>query len=237
MTANLISQSVSVLLGTTEAGFEPSAGFPAGQAPASVAVADLDGDTHLDVVVANEVPNTVSVLRGAGDGTFAAPATFAVGSAPFSVAAGELNGDGRPDLAIANRNSDSVSVLLNSTNRAPVAVDDTYETDEDAALDVAAPGVLGNDGDLDGDDLTVSPVSGPEHGTLTLDDDGSFTYQPEADYNGPDAFTYTVSDGSFDSNAATVTLSVTAATTRLTPATTHTPPTRTRRSAWTPPAC
>ena len=73
-----------------------------------------------------------------------------------------------------------MSVLLNTTNRAPVAVDDKYETNEDAALAVDAPGVLGNDDHLDGDTLSVSLASGPAHGTLTLNDDGSFTSTPRS---------------------------------------------------------
>ena len=68
-------------------------------------------------------------------------------------------------------------------------------TDEDTPLTVAAPGVLGNDTDADGDPLTAVLVSGPAHGTLTLNADGSFTYTPDANYNGPDSFTYKASDG------------------------------------------
>ncbi|MCI0640404.1 MAG: PKD domain-containing protein, partial [Gemmataceae bacterium] len=51
-------------------------------------------------------------------------------------------------------------------------------------------------------------VSGPAHGALTLNSDGSFTYAPHANYNGSDSFTYRASDGSLDSNVATVSLTV-----------------------------
>ena len=47
-------------------------------------------------------------------------------------------------------------------------------------------------------------VSGPAHGSLTLNADGSFTYTPAANYNGPDSFTYKANDGQADSNVATV---------------------------------
>ena len=74
-------------------------------------------------------------------------------------------------------------------NDPPVSADDTYATDEDTALTIAAPGVLANDSDLDGDALTATVVTGPSHGTLTLNSDGSFTYTPAVNYHGPDSFT------------------------------------------------
>ena len=56
--------------------------------------------------------------------------------------------------------------------------------------------MLGNDADPDGEHaLTAVLVSGPAHGTLTLNADGSFTYTPDANYSGPDSFTYRASDG------------------------------------------
>src|SRR4029077_18657982 len=88
---------------------------------------------------------------------------------------------------------------------APVAVDDSYPTPEDTPLTVAAPGVLGNDTDIDSAALTLTAavVAGPAHGALTLNPNGGFLYTPAANYNGPDSFTYKVSDGTLDSNIAT----------------------------------
>ena len=74
---------------------------------------------------------------------------------------------------------------------------------------MAAPGVLGNDTDPDGNPLSPLLVSGPSHGALTPDADGSFTYSPAANFNGSDSFTYRASDGSLASNPATVTITVT----------------------------
>src|SRR5207244_1217622 len=51
---------------------------------------------------------------------------------------------------------------------------------------------------------------GPSHGTLTLNSNGSFSYSPDANYNGPDSFTYKANDGSLDSNTATVSITVNA---------------------------
>ncbi len=77
-------------------------------------------------------------------------------------------------------------------------------------LTVAAPGVLGNDSDPDGDPLTAVLVTGPSHGSLTLNANGSFSYTPAADFTGADSFSYRASDGTLTSNVATVTLNVTA---------------------------
>jgi VCBS repeat-containing protein len=93
-------------------------------------------------------------------------------------------------------------------NTAPVATNDSYTTDEDTALTVAAPGVLGNDTDVDGNALTAILVNGPLHGTLTLDANGSFAYTPAAGYHGADSFTYKANDGQTDSNTATVSITV-----------------------------
>ena len=76
----------------------------------------------------------------------------------------------------------------------PDANDDAYSTDEDTPLTVAAPGVLGNDVDGDGDSLTVTANTNPRQGTVIINADGSYTYTPEAGWNGQDSFTYTISD-------------------------------------------
>ena len=81
-------------------------------------------------------------------------------------------------------------------NDPPVAVNDTYNVDEDGTLNVSSSlGVLDNDTDPENDPLTATQASGPAHGSLTLNGDGSFDYSPHDDYNGGDSFTYNVSDG------------------------------------------
>ena len=94
-------------------------------------------------------------------------------------------------------------------NEIPVANDDSYSTAEDTELTVAAPGVLTNDTDVEADPLTAELVTGPANGELTIAADGSFTYAPDADFNGADSFTYRVDDGYDVSPEATVTLQVT----------------------------
>ena len=101
-----------------------------------------------------------------------------------------------------------VTLTVNPVNDAPVAAANAYTVDEDATLTVPAAGVLGNDADVDGDALSAAVVSGPSHGTLTLNADGSFTYTPEANYYGTDSFTYRAVDPSGAESVATVSLTV-----------------------------
>ncbi len=103
----------------------------------------------------------------------------------------------------------TVSITITPAGEQPVGIDDAYTVAEDQTLAVTAPGVLGNDTDEDGDALMAVLVSGPGQGTLTFNADGSFVYQPEANYNGQDSFTYRANDGALDSNEATVTITVT----------------------------
>ena len=82
------------------------------------------------------------------------------------------------------------------------------------SLEIAAPGVLDNDSDADGDALTVMLEELPERGSIDLSDDGSFLYTPEPGFTGTDRFTYAVSDGSALSIATVI------ITTQLPPAVT-----------------
>jgi hypothetical protein len=89
-------------------------------------------------------------------------------------------------------------------NVAPVAVMDSYLGLQNQTLVVGADaGVLANDTDADGDELTVTKVSDTSHGALTLNSDGSFTYVPDAGYWGNDSFTYKASDLADVSNTVT----------------------------------
>lgn len=104
----------------------------------------------------------------------------------------------------------TVTITINPINDAPVAVNDSYATNEDTPLTVVAPGVLTNDPDAESQSLTAVVISAPTKGTLNLNANGSFTYTPNANVNGPDTFTYQASDGSLSSNTATVTLTINA---------------------------
>jgi Ca2+-binding RTX toxin-like protein len=97
-------------------------------------------------------------------------------------------------------------------NNEPSAGADAYTAAQDTPLTVETPGVLANDSDPDGDPITETLVgSGPAHGTLALNANGSFTYTPASGYSGPDTFTYRATDGSLDSAPASVSITVSAA--------------------------
>src|SRR5207302_316194 len=103
--------------------------------------------------------------------------------------------DGAADSDVA-----TVSITVNPVNDAPVAVNDSYSTNEDTTLMMAAPALLANDPAVDLDPLTAIVVSGPTHGTLTLNTNGSLSYTPAANYSGTDSFTYKANDGTANSN-------------------------------------
>ncbi len=98
--------------------------YPAGINQHSVVAADLNGDGHADLAVANGIYRTVSVLLGNAAGTFGSSQTFPTDGNSFSVAAGDFNGDGKTDLVTANEYA-SPTVLLgngNGTFQAPQPV-------------------------------------------------------------------------------------------------------------------
>ncbi len=103
----------------------------------------------------------------------------------------------------------TVTITVSVVNVPPIAVNDSYSTNQDTQLTVnAANGVLKNDTDANNDTLTAALNANVAHGTLALNADGSFIYMPNAGYTGPDTFTYHASDGTASSNVATVTITV-----------------------------
>ncbi len=108
-----------------------------------------------------------------------------------------------------NSNIATVTITVTAVNDAPVAVNDTYRTTFETPATITAPGVLGNDTDVDRDSLTAALVTGVNNGTLVLNADGSFTYTPNTGFSGVDTFTYKANDGTLDSGIATVTITVT----------------------------
>ncbi len=93
-------------------------------------------------------------------------------------------------------------------NDPPHAVNDTFYGTEDQRMVIAAPGVLSNDWDVEGDKLIALLVGGVEHGDVSLDAEGNCTYVPVPDWSGVDRFSYVAKDSFAGSDTATVTLKV-----------------------------
>ncbi|PIE65338.1 MAG: hypothetical protein CSA24_02780, partial [Deltaproteobacteria bacterium] len=98
-----------------------------------------------------------------------------------------------------------VVTVSDAANSAPEANDDQANAAPDSPVTIA---VLDNDTDPDGDPLVIQAVQQPEHGTVTINDDGTLTYTPDSGYEGPDSFTYTVCDAQGACDTATVEIEV-----------------------------
>lgn len=83
--------------------------------------------------------------------------------------------------------------------------DDSATVDEDGETTIT---VLTNDSIVDGGSITA--ITQPSHGVAVLHDNGTITYTPTGDYNGPDSFTYTVTDEDNETQTATVDLTINA---------------------------
>jgi len=118
VTANHLSDTVSVMLGNGDGSFWPQQEIAVGAWPQSVTLADMNGDHLLDVVTVNsEVHDvrsgtSVSILLGRGDGSFTPSTTFTIGTesrdvvlGTKSIVAEDLDHDGHMDLVLAHSGS------------------------------------------------------------------------------------------------------------------------------------
>ncbi len=118
-------------------------------------------------------------------------------------------------FAVPTGFSAEVALLINDQaidppdNLPPTARPDSYQTPPDTPLVVtAAQGVLSNDTDPDGDDITAALTRAATSGVVMLDDDGGFSYQPNLGFTGLDSFGYQASDADASSNEANVNITV-----------------------------
>lgn len=97
-----------------------------------------------------------------------------------------------------------LSINVAGASEAPVATDTATRSSEDTPITSKVSAT-----DIEGDALTYTPVTQPANGILSLGPNGSYTYTPAANFNGTDSFTYKASDGSANSNIATVSITIT----------------------------
>ena len=156
---------------------------------------DADGDTLL--VTVGFAPAHGTAINSNGTITYTPAANYhGVDEFRYTVS----DGNGGSATAVVN-------LTVTGVNDAPVAGHDTATATEDEALRIA---VMENDGDLDGDTLALTSVTAPAHGSAVVNENGTITYTPVANYNGADSFGYTIADGNGGTAAQTVAVTVTA---------------------------
>ncbi|MFN0032869.1 MAG: Ig-like domain-containing protein, partial [Flavobacteriales bacterium] len=158
---------------------------------------DIDGD-GLDYTLLDDVLNGTLILNADGTFTYIPDNGFS-GSDTFTYIACDNSND--CDTALV-----TINVIPIDTD--PIGIDDSFIVAEDGILngDVSL-----NDSDVDGDDLTFeyNDDLNPDAGTLVFNDDGTFTFTPDPDFNGTVTFTYDVCDDDGNCDTVTVTITVT----------------------------
>jgi len=193
---------------------------------APVAVADSGSQKNNEVKGYAVLTNDTDVDNGAV--LTLAGASVAAGSGAVQVVGGQIRFDPGQDFNTLRLNetrvvdvnytvsdeqgaqaNSTLAVTVIGTNTPPQANPDSLTTDEDTPLQFGAAALLANDTDPDaGDTKSIVSVTAPTHGTLVDGGNGSYTYTPEPNYNGPDAFSYTMKDAAGEQSSAQVSLTV-----------------------------
>ena len=157
------------------------------------AATDVEGQTITYARSSNAAHGSV-VVNANGSYTYTPAANyFGPDSFGFSVSDGA-----------GGSNTYTLTLSVAAVNDAPLASAGSASTSEDTPLNATLPVAS----DVDGDALSYSRSSNAAHGNVVVNANGSYTYTPAANYFGPDAFGYSVSDGQGGSASATVTLNV-----------------------------
>jgi VCBS repeat-containing protein len=159
---------------------------------------DVEGDT----LSVSGLTADNGTLQNNGDGTwtFTPDANF---NGSVSLSYNVIDGQGGSVAA-------TQTFGIAAVNDVPVANADSLAATEDTAATYSAAQLTGNDTDIEGSPLTIASVTSGSGGTAVLNGDGTVTFTPNANYNGPADFTYTVSDGTDESAPATASISVAA---------------------------
>ena len=207
ITVNPVNDAPSFVAGASQGVLEDAGPITIAWATAMAAGPADEASQTLSFIVTNSNPGLFSAQPAisAGGALSYQPAPNASGSAVVTV---RLHDDG----GTANGGADTsapqtFTITVTAVDDAPVARDDTYSF-AGPVLNVAAPGVLSNDSDVDNPTLVASLLAGPAHGVVELNANGSFTFTPPPAFDGTVTFTYRVSDG-VSGSVATVSITAT----------------------------
>ncbi|MFH1717768.1 MAG: Ig-like domain-containing protein, partial [Planctomycetota bacterium] len=154
---------------------------------------DPDGDTITATLVTDVAHGTLT-LNSNGTYSYKPDAGY-VGTDSFTYMASDGVGTSGP-----------VVVTITLTNTLPILAPDVATTPARTAVII---NVLANDSDPDGDLLTAALVSGPTHGGVVLNADGTFTYYPGDSFTGQDSFVYSATDGQTGAALGQTTVTIT----------------------------
>ncbi|MEM7171442.1 MAG: tandem-95 repeat protein, partial [Pseudomonadota bacterium] len=158
---------------------------------------DLDGDS-LSVTDVSGAENGTLIDNGDGTWTFTPDPNW--------------NGKLDLDFTVSDGNGGTVTaqanIIVEAVNDGPTAEDQSFALNEDGSLTITEAQLLVGAEDLDGDALSVTSVSGVEHGILTDNGDGTWTFEPDPDWNGALELDFTVEDGNGGSVIAQASITV-----------------------------
>ena len=176
-----------ILLGNGDGTFQSGQNILLGDVPNALAVADLNGDTLADLVVANRDTDDVFVFFANGAGTFQPGPGIAVGEDPTSIAIADINTDNIPDLIVTNEDTGDASVLLGNG-------DGSFQPEQRLNMGVAPSLVLAVDINADSLPDIVVANEGSSDVSVRLAN-GNGTFQPETRVAaGGEPFFLTVAD-------------------------------------------
>jgi hypothetical protein len=162
--------------------------------PVTIPVTASDIDTPIEQITFTAVTALHGTVTGSGPFIYTPNANWH-GTDSFTYRAN----DGAANSALG-----TITVTVTPVNDAPVAQAQTVTTVEDTPKAITLVGT-----DVDGDTLTYVIVASPTNGSISEGDGASRTYTANQDYNGSDSFTFKVTDGTLESEAVTVSITVT----------------------------
>jgi RHS repeat-associated protein len=168
VTANQVSDTLSVALGNGDGSFSATLDYPVEDLPSDLTSADFNGDGNPDVVVVDFLNDRASILLGNGDGSLSNKTDYTTGARPTAVITFDVNGDGNNDLITANSFANSVSILFGNG-------DGTFASPTNIAVDSRPVDV--SQGDVNGDgviDLVTANANSNSVSVLLGNGSGSF---------------------------------------------------------------